>query len=296
VRFLFRMFMNAVVLFGRLEALILPVSWLFAMGRWSARLIFRFVPSMREALLDNAKHLLGPESTQEQREAQAVGVLTSFSRFFVEMLTPRKTLPLNQDLYEIVDGMEHAEAARAKGPGVICVTLHMGNYELGPMLIPQLVEQPVAVVYTPDPWGVFENLRSGRRRQRRVVEIPIKGSLFTVEARRVLERGGVVLAAADEGFSHQRGKVYPFLDGHARFLDWPAHLAKSTGVCLVPCVCYRDAEGAYRFEMKPAIEPGEIDVMMSQMVGAFGEFVQRFPEQWLILHRYWLTPAEVDGD
>lgn len=285
---LFRWFMNLVVLFGRLEALVLPVSWLLAMGRWSAHLIFRFVPSMRAALLENAEHLL-PDATPAQREQHGVAVLTSFSRFFVELLTPRKTgLPLDVDLYTLVRGMQHAEAARAQGQGVICVTLHMGNYELGPMLIPQLVDQRVAVVYTPDPWGVFERLRSGRRRARQVEEIPIQGALFTVEARRVLEEGGVVLAAADVGFSHQRGKPYPFLDGTARFLDWPAVLSRSTGAPLVPCVCYRDPElGEYRFEMRAAITPGEVDAMMRELVGVFGEFVRRFPDQWLILHPYW---------
>lgn len=291
---LFRWFMNAVVLFGRLEALVMPVSWLFAMGRWSARAIFRWVPSIRAALLANAEHLLGPSSTPAERERQGVAVLTSFSRFFVELLTPRKTgLPLDVDLHDLVRGMQHAEAARAKGQGVICVTLHMGNYELGPMLIPQLVDQRVAVVYTPDPWGVFERLRSGRRRARRVEEIPITGALFTVEARRVLEDGGVVLAAADVGFAHQRGKPYPFLDGTARFLTWPAVLSRSSGAPLVPCVCFRDPElGEYRFEMRPAIEPGEVDDMMRELVGVFGEFVRRFPDQWLILHPYWETDRD----
>ena len=285
-----RALLNLALLWGRLEARVLPLSWMHAMGRWSARFAVRFVPGVRRALLDNGRRLLGPAAPHEARLALAVGVLESFGRFFVELLTADHGLPSGGErLLAEMRGRENADAARAADKGVISVTLHMGNYELGSLLLPRLI-QPVAVVYRPDPWGLFESLRSRRRRERQVEEIAATDPLFVVSARRVLAQGGVVLATADLGFPHPGGERFPFLGGWARFLTWPAHLSLATGAPLLPSFIVRGPDGEYRIELERPIWPGEAGDaagIMRSLLRVFERRVRAHPEQWLILHRYW---------
>lgn len=285
-----RVLLNLVLLWGRLEARILPLSWLHAMSRWSARFTVRFFPGVRRALLDNARHLLGPAAPHEARMALAIGVLESFGRFFVELLTADRVLPSGGErLLAEMRGREHADLARAGGKGVISVTLHMGNYELGSLLLPRLI-QPVAVVYRPDPWGLFEALRSRRRRERDVQEIAATDPLFVVSARRVLAQGGVVLATVDLGFPYPGGERFPFLGGWARFLTWPAHLSLATGAPLLPSFIVRGPDGEYRIELEEPVWPdkaGDAAGIMQALLKVFERQVRAHPEQWLILHRYW---------
>ena len=292
---LLRVLMAMVVLVGRIEAWLLPVSWLFAMGRLSARAMVRFMPGLRATLLDNARHLLGPDSTLAERRALAVAVLTSFSRFFVEILTAPKTYPDPEAFFARAVGRAHGEAAYAQGKGVIGLTLHMGNAELGSMLLTRLF-QPVAVVYHRDPFGLVESMRSRKRRAHALEEIHTDGApFFGVRVLDVLRRRGFVLAAGDLGFAHERGETYPFLDGQARFLTWPARLALTSGAPIVPSFVVREADGQYAVRMEPAIDPaeaGDVDTIMLRLIAIYERYVRAYPDQWLILHRYWEPAPE----
>lgn len=285
--------MNLIVLQGRIQVFLLPISFLFWSGRVGVRVMYRLAPGMRHALLDNAAHILGAESTPAEREALARGVLTNFSRFFVELISAPKTYPDAETFFSGEHGKEHGLAAHGQGKGVIGITLHMGNFELGSMMLAGLFD-PVAIVYHPDPYGVVESLRSRKRRDHKVEEIATDGSFFTVPVRNVLRRGGFALVAGDVGFAHQKGEVYPFLDGHARFLTWPARMALSTGAPILPCFVVRGEDGSYVPIMEPAIDPaeaGDVETLMKQLIGVYEEYVRRYPDQWLILHRYWEQPG-----
>lgn len=284
--------MAAMMLWARLERRVLPVSWLYAMGRASARTMYLWLPSMRRALHANARRLLGPTAGHTARQRLALAVLESYTRFFVELLTAPKTYPDPAAFLARMVGRAHGEAARDRGQGVIAVTLHMGNFELGPMLLRQLSDRPVAIVYRKDPFGLIEAMRSEQREQHGLEEIDTGNALFGVRALDVLRRRGFLLAAADIGFEGgaQRGKRYPFLGGWARFLDWPARLAVASGAPIVPSFVVRDAAGEYRVEMCEAILPeaeGDAEAIMRRLVAAFEVYARRYPEQWLILHRYW---------
>ena len=291
MKWLLKPLMALVMLAARIEVKILPVSWLFAMGRWAAPLMFRFLPGVRRALLANAGHLLGPDATPAERKALGVGVLNSFGRFFVEVLTAPKTYPTPEAFLARMQGREHGEEARAHGKGIIAITVHMGNFELGPMLFAQHY-QPVAIVYHRDPFGLVESMRSEKRRDHRVQEIPTDGNpLFGVKVLDVLRQNGFVLVAGDRGFAHQKGQAYPFLGGQAKFLTWPARTALASGAPLLPCFVVREDGGEYAVHLEPAIVPGQdgddVDALMAKLVPVFERYVRRYPDQWLILHRYW---------
>lgn len=280
--------MNGMILFARLEAAVMPIGWLFSMGRASARLAVQWLPGLRRALLSNAGHLLGPQAGFFERRRLAVGVLSSFGKFFVELLTAPATYPTAEELFSSVEGLHHGEAALAQGKGVIGITLHMGNFELGPMLLTERYA-PVAIVYRPDPFGLVERMRSMARGRAEVEEIKTDSPLFGIKVLDILRRGGFAFVAGDVGFPAPGvGESYPFLDGRARFLTWPVRTSLASGAPLVPCFLVWEREvGQYRLKMEPAITPAEPEAMMRELIAVYERYVVRYPEQWLVLHRYW---------
>ncbi len=265
----------------------LPPRWLHALGRLSAPLMYHGIPVLRRSLQANARYLLGPTANTADRRRQSISVLANFARFTIELLTAHRAPPVDDGLFERMTGRAHYDAARAAGKGIIGVTLHLGNYEAGPMLLTRL-HQPVSIVYNRDPSGIFERARSKRRSEHAIGEIAIDGSpFFGVEALAVLRRQGMLLVAADVGFGAGRGEAFPFLGGQAPFLTWPARLSRASGAPLLPCFIVRDHTGQYQLEIAPPVFPDEPEQMMAQLLPVFEDLLRRYPEQWLIIHRYW---------
>jgi KDO2-lipid IV(A) lauroyltransferase len=281
--------MHLMMLLARLEAAVLPVQWLYSMGRGSALTLFLWVPGIRRALLANARYLLGAQASRRELEQHSVRVIEGFSRFFVELLTAPATYPTQEEFLGRITGLEHAKRTFEEGRGVVGISLHMGNMELGPMLLEGLVE-PAAIVYRKDPFGLVEQMRSRARTSHGLEEIDTGSSMFGVRVLDVLRRGGFAFVLGDVGFEEgaNKGRVYPFLGGRARFLDWPARLAKASGAPLLPCFVLRDDRGQYFACLEPPIEPtGEVDEIMQRLIAVFERYVRRYPDQWLILHSYW---------
>lgn len=277
---------------ARVESRMFPPGWLLARGRFVVRALYRLLPGMRAPLQENARHVLGPLSTPAERDHLGRRVLENFSRFFVETLTAPACFPAPEEFLRRIVGAEHGEAALARGRGVIAVTLHMGNFELGAMVFARL-HQPLAVVYRRDPFGVVESVRRSKRSAHGVEEIDTERSpFFGVRVLDVLRRGGFALVAADRGFDHPGGEPFPFFDGQARFLTWPARLSIASGAPLLPCFVVREADGRYSLRIEAPLFPeGEqresARELMGRLVPVFEDYVRRYPDQWLILHRYW---------
>ncbi len=284
--------MNGVLLLARVQARIFPGSWLYAMGRFSARQIVRFSSGVRESVMANGRRLLGANATEERLQSFAVDVVTNFTRFFIGMLRAPRDYPSREVLLETMQGREHGEHVLGLGRGAICVTLHLGNYELGALLAERF--QPAAIVYRPDPFHLVERLRSKTRDFADVGEITTDRMMFGVEVLDLLRRGGAAFVAGDIGFAGEAvGDEQPFFGGRARFHSWPARLSVSSGAPILLCFAPYDEEmGMHRIVLEPPILPEEFgndaDAITHAMVQVFERHLQRHPEQWLILHRYWV--------
>ena len=289
MRFLARLFFAFLMLLAPLQVLLLPLWFLYAQGRLGVAIMWHVLPGLRAALRENAAHLLGPESTPEQRTALGREVLRNFARFFVEILAAPKTYPDPDAFFERTQGKDHALSAHGKGKGVIGITLHMGNMELGCQMLTRMFA-PVAVVYRRDPYGLVEAMRSGKRRDHRVEEIATNDSpMFGVRVLAILKEGGFVLTSGDLGAPEEGGVAYPFLDGTARFFAWPARLSKASGAPIVPCFVVRE-DGHYVPRLEPPIHPEDHEdatSIMKALVAVYEDYVRRYPDQWLILHKYW---------
>src|SRR4051794_2147213 len=73
--------------FLRVLAAVMPLEWLQGVGRAGTRAMYALLPALRAALLDNARHLLGPGASERERQTLAIEVLASFSRFAIETCT-----------------------------------------------------------------------------------------------------------------------------------------------------------------------------------------------------------------
>lgn len=274
---------------ARLLGLLLPARALLAIAAGCSRCVFTLFPGVRRNLLSNARNILGVESSVSERRRLARGILASFARFIVEWVAP-KCLARPESIFEDLRGKEHFDRAVARGNGVIAITLHMGNYELPGRELAALGHE-VAIVFNRERISFLERLRSSSRREKNLAEIVIDESrFFAIEVYRRLKEGGIVLLAGDQ-VGAPDAQLFRFLHGNARFSCWPARLAASSGAMILPSFCTRAEDGSCRLAIEPPIEAGERDPLdvMEEVVGVLARYLERYPDQWLMVHEFWLS-------
>ncbi|HKI85695.1 MAG TPA: lysophospholipid acyltransferase family protein, partial [Thermoanaerobaculia bacterium] len=224
--------------------------WLLFLG---ARVIIWTVmfvhPAPKREIAANLARLLDlPAGSRRLRRATRQ-MLFNFAYYWVDMFRFSQ-LPAERarDLLDGCIGAEHLESAHARGKGVILLTAHLGNWEMGGLFLGQL-DLPLSVVYVRDQFEVAERFRSLLRQRVEVEEIAIDpaGGLASLPVLRALSEGRVVAMQGDRDFN-DRGVLVDFCGAPAAFPLGPFHLARMTGASLLPVfVVYGSG---HRFEIE----------------------------------------------
>jgi len=191
------------------------------------------------------------------------------------------------------EGLEHLDAALAKGRGVVLLSAHLGNWEV---LAAGLAARgyPLSVVVQ----DVFDR-RSDRllnawRRACGVEVIRRKGGL--PRAARVLRKGRILGTLVDQDMGGPAAFV-PFFGRPARTPTGPFRLARRLGAELVPAWITMDESGVHHAVVRPALAArsgADAEEVLREDVEEWHAMLEKaieaHPEQWVWHHRRWKTP------
>lgn len=205
-----------------------------------------------------------------------------------------------------IEGIENLEAARqrTRAGGVLVVTGHLGNWELGCAEVARR-GLPVSVVYRDRAGSTLDTAlltvrgaRTSRRWDGTGAEgIPMDGRAG-IRVSRALEEGRLVVVLLDQNARRHEGVFVSFFGRLACTRSGPLVLASLRGVPVVPAFMRRDPDGrGHRLRIDPALqlEPGASDdeeVLrrnLQQVTGAIEKEIRACPGQWIWTHRRWRT-------
>jgi lauroyl/myristoyl acyltransferase len=151
-------------------------------------------------------------------------------------------------------GIEHIEAARADGKGVILVTGHLGFFELGGLAMAQW-GYPFTTLTLPEPSEPLTRWRADFR-ARWGVETRVVGTdaFSAVEVARLLGEGGLVALLADRPFDTNRVDVR-LPHGTIPFASAPVMLSLLSGAPLVAVGTTRRSDGRFRIMAAEPLRP-----------------------------------------
>ena len=241
---------------------------------------FCWASAEKAAVASNLAAILG---TAQPEPARIREVFRNFGRYLVEVFTMHE--PPEPDVQ--IEGLEHLTAARRGGRGMIVFTGHLGNWELGALVLKSL-GLPMTVVAMPHDDPGLDRLFNRQRERCGIPVIP----LGPAAARRSLEcltRGGALGILGDREFGHN-GLLAPAFNRRLTLPTGPAILSLRSGSPVLPAFLLRRGAGGFRLCIEPPIEPapGPVRAAVRALVLAYGRvlerYIQRFPEQWLIFH------------
>ena len=261
----------------------LPVPAIYAIGRGIGRLARRLpLPYVRIARRN--MELCLPERTPAERETlldrhfESLGI-SLFESALCWWSTDERITALSE-----IEGLEHLEAALARGRGAILLTAHFTSLSLGARILNN--RRPIAVLYRPLKNELLARVSGGsfdERARKAIQRDDIRGMITA------LKHNEIVWYASDQSYRKKGAAMVPFF-GHATATNvFTTRLAKMTGA---PVLYYSTERLPGTSGWRAVIEPPFADWPSEDAVADTLQYharieaqVRRVPEQYWWIHR-----------
>jgi KDO2-lipid IV(A) lauroyltransferase len=257
-------------------------------------------PQRREITKHNFAVVLGrtPQDPEVARVARRA--FRNFGKYLTEIM--RFPSMGQAELHELVTidptSHQHLQAARDHGRGIIFVSAHFGNFEIGGARIAQ--EIPLTVVA-----DELENTRLmdflvANREHKNVVILPPQGATRRVLA--ALRRNEMVGFMMDLGpRAHELDNVQAtFFGVRTSFPTIAAALARVSGAPIIVAAVTRARDNSFKGVADPPIfvertkqAASDLERATQAIVHALEGLMRAQPDQWYIFRPMW--PAPLDG-
>jgi lauroyl/myristoyl acyltransferase len=208
-------------------------------------------------------------------------IFRNFARYLVDYgrfrWMPREGF---EALFPALEGGENLQEALDAGRGVILVTGHIGNWELGGVLFGHQ-GMKVNVVTLPDGSHQIDAIREMYRGQHSIKTIVLDGSPFaTLEMRAALKRGEMVAMLVDR-WGKADGVAAAFFGGVHYLPRGPFVLSRATGAPVLPAFVVRDGP-SYRGIVEPpfVVDQDDLGPYAIRISQALERLIRRYPDQW----------------
>lgn len=248
-------------------------------------------PERERAACANTAFLF-PEHGERERRRLGRASERAYARFVLDYL--RHARSSTETLAARVRFAPPAEVTRALagGRGLVVCTAHLGNWELGALMLARL-GRPVVIVAGPQylaPW------RAGVRRAKESAGIRVLSERDSATPlMRTLATGGIVGLLID-GAGYAGGLPVRLGSGRATLPTIPAELAARTGAVLAGGLCRRVAPGRFEAGLTPlggseTAPVREAGPLFEAMAGWLEDVLRSHPGEWCIFRPFFAGPA-----
>lgn len=243
--------------------------------------------------LENLSFALKGLKTEHEVKYMILEQFRNFGRFIYEFLLLPYLDGFKLDRMFQMFGLEKVHEALRAGNGVVALTAHLGNWELGASAVVQK-NVPITAISLPHPTNrvtrFFDNTRISKGIK--VVSID-KAARVGLKA---LRSNQCLAVLGDRDFTGT-GIPIDFLGGTATFPVGPIRLAARTGAPICPIFAIRSIDGNYKLycedpytvEKLPDGKP-DIKGALQRYASILGEYVRKFPTQWYVFDQVWQAP------
>lgn len=282
------------VLIGAIGLFSLKAS--MKIGKFTGKTVASLLPKLKKTGRRNLEIAL-PELSETAKEKILDGTFESLGRQlgFVshfDDFTPERV----RKIVEVV-GKGNFDKAYADGRGVLFFTGHFGSWEVFNLLPPAFGHTMNILVRRIDN-PLVENFVDKLR-----TRLGCKTLDKTQSARqmfRVLKKGELLGILADLNVQEKEGVFVDFFGIPASTTTGIAKLALATNAAVLPAFAvWNEAKQKYIVHLEPAVEyqkteDAERDVknLTQAVTNVVEEYVRKYPEQWLWIHKRWNTRPE----
>jgi lauroyl/myristoyl acyltransferase len=232
----------------------------------------------RRAALDNYAAALGLEPSEPEVARVARRAFQNYGRMVLDFLLMGSLTPAELIQRTTVDGLDHLEAALARGHGVILALPHMGSWD-NTGSYGGAVGYPITAVTGQFPGSLNDAVK--QTRERYGLQVLLVGRPAVRDIIEALKANRMVGLVCDQ--EEGPGVEVRFFGRRALVPAGAAALALKTGAALMAGYQLMTPSGRHHIHLEAALSwpDGETkENLMQRIVHRFEEFIREHPDQW----------------
>jgi len=268
---------------------LLPISSGLALGRLLGDVFFYLARSRRHIAEVNIAKCFPELSAAEQRKLVRK-IMHSTGKSVIETSVALWGPQCQLKQRYTIRGLEHIQAAQAKGLGVLLVGCHFTTLDAAARILAFHVNYDMLYRKDPNPLLAYELIRAR--------ESFAGNAIVRTDTRQLiknLRKGNIVWYAPDQDFGARHSVFAPFFGVLAATVVGTARIAQLGKAVVIPFAHYRDEHNHYHLVIEPPLEnyPTGDDVADATRINQIIETaIAKQPDQYLWVHRRFKTRPE----
>lgn len=252
---------------------------------------YLFASSDKACVTENLKAIFPQKSEKEIKRIRLM-MFRNFAKYLVDFFRFSKidSAFIKKNVH--IENRKYLDEAIEQKKGVILLTAHLGNWELGGTVIPEMGYRFSAVALKHKDKKV--NLFFDQKRKSKGVNVIPFGKAVK-QCLNVLNNNEVLALVGDRDFS-ERGTVVNFFGKPTMFPEGPAAFSIKTGASIVPSFFIRNRDNTFTLKFEKPIEVKRVSdnaegrkEIIKDYKNIFEEYIRKYPDQWYMFRRFWLS-------
>lgn len=275
---------------GQFIALVLPLKIAYKIAIFFSDLHYIFADKDRRAVKENLMVIFPEKSNREIRKIR-MRMFRNFAKYLVDFFRfsklDAKYIKRNIQL----ENIHYFDEALAKGKGAIALSAHLGNWELGGVVVP-LLGYPLWAVVLPHKDRRVNNFFNFQRERRGLKVIPLGKAVRL--CLNILKENKIVALVGDRDFT-EKGVVLDFF-GRPTFLpEGPAAFSLKTGASIVPAFMLRNEDDTFTLRIEKPLEftptdnkNNDLTELIMRYTTIIEDYIRKYPDQWYMFRKFWI--------
>ncbi|MEP6757387.1 MAG: lysophospholipid acyltransferase family protein [Chthonomonadales bacterium] len=275
---------------------VLPLSVGLAIGRGLGKIMLALSKKRYNVAIQNLKIAFGDTITSAERDRIARASFEHFGMFAIEVIKFSTMPQAEVERRFDADPEEFAafEELMKREKGCICVTGHLGNFEVAGRWIVPRGYKVIALAREARDKGTTKLMMSVRERNG-VKVLNLGRSMKPIFAG--LKENALIAIVCDQNAADV---FVPFFGQPTGTVDGPAKIALRAEAPMIFFYCVRQPNGRYKLQSHGYYDlvstgDAEADVKrgMTEVNNRIEEIIRLYPEQWLWFHDRWKSSPDV---
>jgi len=283
--------------FGQFLALSLPLRLVYFLAACLAQGYYLFAFRDRRFVKANLRAIFPEKSNCQLRKISRMA-FRNFAKYLVDFFRFEKLNLQYIDKNIKLENLRYFDQALAKGKGVVVLTAHLGNWELGGVVIAQL-GYPFWVVALPHRNKKVNEFFDAQRNSKGVKVIAMGKAVRSCIT--AIRNNQMVALVGDRDFT-EKGMIVDFFGKPTHFPQGPAALSLMTGASIVPGFMLRNPDDSFTLRIEKPLEftpTGDKAKDLADLIKVYKviieDYIRKYPEQWYVFRRFWVEPSPSSG-
>jgi lauroyl/myristoyl acyltransferase len=277
-------------LLGQSIALSMPLPLAYRLAIFISDVRSVFAAADRRAVTENLRIIFPDKSAGEIVRIRR-RMFRNFAKYLVDFFRFSKLDKEYLKRYVKFENLHYFDEAFSRGKGVIAVTAHLGNWELGGAVV-GLSGYPVWGVALPHKNKKVNDFFNSQRESKGIRVIQLGKAVR--HCLHILGDNHLLALVGDRDFT-EKGAVVSFFGKSAYFPEGPAALSLKTGAPIIPAFMLRDDDGGFVLKIEKPISfvpTGDKERDIRELIGLYKgvieKYIRAYPDQWYMFRKFWI--------